>query len=260
MINAIWRSASGMRAQQLVVDGLANDAANINTIAYKGSRVGFAELVYRAVREGGMPVDRPAVSILTPSLGAGVKIASMDKDFSQGAMLDTGESLHLFIQGEGFFAVTGPDGQWFLTRDGSFQLDHEGEIVNAGGYRLTVPFNIPPEAEKVVVGSDGTVRAVIEGEDQILGEIYLFSVPNPAGLEAVGGNLYRETEASGRAVMGVPGTQGFGTLRAGFLEGSNVELAVLMTKMVLAQRAYELNSRSIKVSDEMWGIANHLRV
>lgn len=259
MIGALWRGASGMLAQQLSVDSLANDLANVNTTGYKQDRVEFADLVYRPVHEGGMPVDRPQAPAAAPSLGAGVKVAAIAKDFSQGTLVNTGDPLSLAIQGEGFFAVYGPGGERFLTRDGNFHRDGDGYLVNAGGYYLDVPFTLPAGAEKITITGDGTVTATINGETWFLGEINLYNVPNPAGLEAAGDNLFRETAASGAAAAGRPGTAGLGIIRSGYLEAANVDLAATMTRMILAQRAYELNSRAVRVADEMWGLANNLR-
>lgn len=278
MIGALWRGASGMRAQQVQVDSLANDIANVNTTGYKQARVGFSDLVYRPVMEAGMPVEQPQAPGSTVSLGTGVKVASIVKDFSQGALVQTGEPLNLAIQGEGFFAVVNGAGERFLTRDGNFHRDANGNVVNDGGYYLAipagnnqdVPLNLPPEAENINVAADGTITATVNGQVQPLGQIYLYTVSNPAGLEAVGDNLYRLTPACGQLFYGAPGTAGnsettgtpgpvLGTLRSGYLEAANVDLAATMTRMVVAQRAYELNSRTIRVADEMWSLANNLR-
>lgn len=259
MIASLWRGASGMQANQLQVDSLANDVANVNTPGYKRGRVEFAELVYRTISERGMPVDRPQETALAPALGTGVRAFCREKDFSQGILMATGEPLDLAIQGEGFFTLIGPDGGWYLTRNGNFTRDNEGNLVNATGCRLDIPFGLPPEAENIVINSEGLITAEIDGERQEVGEINLAYLPNPAGMEAVGDNLYRETAASGLAYIDRPGTEGLGTLRSGYLEAANVDFATAMTKMLLAQRAYELNSRSVRVTDEMWGLANNLR-
>ncbi|WP_258359701.1 flagellar basal-body rod protein FlgG [Moorella sulfitireducens (nom. illeg.)] len=259
MIGALWRGASGMRTQQLAVDSLANDLANVNTTGYKRGRVEFADLVYRPVQEIGMPVNQPLDVAATPAPGTGVKVAAATRDFTQGSLVHTGDPLSLAIQGEGFFAVYGPGGELFLTRDGNFHRDSEGYLVNAGGYYLDVPFALPEGAEKVTITGDGTVTATVEGETWVLGEIYLYNVPNPAGLEAAGNNLFRETDASGLAAAGRPGTAGLGTIRSGYLEAANVDLAASLTGMLLARRAYELNSRSVRIADEMWDLANNLR-
>lgn len=259
MIASLWRGASGMQANRLRVDSLAHDIANVNTPGYKRGQVEFRELLQRVIREGGMPVDRPRETALAPALGAGVRAISREKDFSQGALLATGQPLDLAIQGQGFFPLVGPDGGWYFTRNGSFHLDNEGNLVNGAGYFLDIPFGMPPEAEKIVINSEGLITAEIDGEIQEIGEINLAYLPNPAGMEAVGDNLYRETEASGLAYLGRPGTEGLGILRPGYLEASNVELVTAMTQIILAQRAYELSSRSVRIADEMWGLANNLR-
>ncbi|MGI9859978.1 flagellar hook-basal body protein [Moorella naiadis] len=278
MLTALWRGAGGMRAQQVQVDSLANDIANVNTNGYKQARVNFADLVYRPVAERGMPVDHPQAPAQPPALGAGVRVAGIVKDFSQGTLAQTGDPLNLAIQGEGFFTVIDQAGNRYLTRDGNFHRDASGNMVNASGYYLRGsdgnPLNLPPEAEKIAITPDGTITGVINGASQDLGNIYLCTVANPNGLEAVGDNLFRETAASGQVFYGMPGAPGvpipgapvaagttgpLGTLCSGYLEAANVDLAVTMTKMIVAQRAYELNSRTVRVADEMWGLANNLR-
>lgn len=259
MIGALWRGASGMLAQQLAVDSLANDVANVNTTGYKQGRVEFTELIYRPVEEMGMPVNRIPEAATPPALGAGVRVAALEKDFSQGSLIHTGDPLNLAVQGEGFFAVYSLGGEWFLTRDGNFHRDADGFLVNAQGFYLDVPFFLPPEAENVSVAPDGTVAAVIDGTSQVLGNIDLYIVPNPDGLERAGDNLFRETAASGQAAAGRPGTQGLGTVRSGYLEAANVDLATALTRMIMAQRAYEVNARSVRLADDMWGLANSLR-
>ncbi|BCV20835.1 flagellar hook-basal body protein [Moorella sp. Hama-1] len=278
MIGVLWRGAGGMRAQQVQVDSLANDIANVNTNGYKQARVNFADLVYRPVEEGGMPVDHPPAPARPPALGAGVKVASIDKDFSQGTLVQTGDPLNLAIQGDGFFVVVDQAGNRYLTRDGNFHRDDAGYVVNASGYYLLGsdgnPLSLPPEAENIAVTPDGTITGVINGASQDLGYLDLYAVTNPGGLEAAGDNLFRETAASGQVFYGMPGAPGapipgapatagttgpLGTLRSGYLEAANVDLAATMTKMIVAQRAYELNSRSVRVADEMWGLANNLR-
>jgi len=281
MITTLWRGAGGMRAQQVQVDSLANDIANVNTTGYKQARVGFADLLYRPVQEGGMPVDHPPAPAQLPALGVGVKVAGIDKDFSQGPLVQTGDPLNLAIQGEGFFMVgdqagnTGNTGNnRYFTRDGNFHRDDAGYLANASGYYLFDtggnPLYLPPEAENIVVAPDGTITGVINGASQDLGYLGLYQVANSNGMEAVGDNLFRETAASGELFSGVPGMNGtslttgtpgpvLGTLRSGYLEAANVDLAATMTKMIVAQRAYELNSRTVRVADEMWGLANNLR-
>lgn len=259
MLSALWRGASGMQAQQIQVDSLANDLANVNTTAYKQGRVEFADLLYRPVQEGGMPVDRPPVPLSPPAVGTGVRVAAVEKEFTQGALVATGDPLHLAIQGPGFFGVVNAAGEFFLTRDGSFHRDAQGNLVNAGGFYLDVAFTLPAAAERIAISSDGRVTAIIDGEEQALGEINLYTVPNPAGLEAAGDNLYRETAASGPGTAAIPGSAGLGTIQSGYLEAANVDMATAMTRLILAQRAYELNSRAVRVADEMWGLANNLR-
>lgn len=248
-----------MEAQQLLVDSLANDIANINTHGYKKGKVKFSELLYQPVTEEGMPVDKPQQPEGVPGLGSGVRVETTTKDFSQGTLIKTSEPLNLVIEGNGFFGVYGPDNELYLTRDGNFHCDKDGNIVNSSGYRLDTTVFLPQGVQNISINTDGTVTGEIDGEVENLGQLNLYTVPNTKGLEAVGNNLYRETPASGMAEMRWPGEKGVGSLRSGYLEGSNVELASTMTKMIVAQRAYEVNARSIKIADEMWGIANNIR-
>lgn len=256
MIRALENSASGMAAQAAQVDILAHDLANVNTPGYKKSCTGFADLVYRAVEERGMPVNRPE----EPAVGSGVRLSAVEKDFVQGALVETGNPLHLAIQGQGFFALEGPAGELYLTRDGSFHLNEAGEVVHTSGYRLLPPVMLDPGDLSLKFTTDGRVLAVTEaGEEVYLADLDLYIVPNPAGLEAVGDNLFRITAASGDAVPVRPGESGSGYVRPGWLEASNVDLAESLTKMILAQRIYAGNSMAARVADEMWGMANNLR-
>ncbi|MGI9951192.1 flagellar hook-basal body protein [Moorellaceae bacterium AZ2] len=257
MIRALWNSASGMAAQTAQVDLLAHDLANVNTPGYKKSSAAFADLVYRAVEERGMPVSRPE----EPAIGSGVRLAAAEKDFSQGPLVETGNPLHLAVQGRGFLAVEGPDGGLYLTRDGAFHVNDSGQIIHSSsGYRLLPHIVVGAGEDRVRFDRDGRVLAGGEGEGEtLLGQIEVYLVSNPRGLEALGNNLFRVTPASGNPVAVEPGQGGSGYLVPGYLEAANVEMAEALTKMFLAQRVYTSNSLAARVADEMWGMANNLR-
>lgn len=258
MIRALWNSATGMAAQAAQVDLLAHDLANVGTTGYKKSSAAFADLVYRPVEERGMPVSRPE----EPAVGSGVRLAATEKDFSQGPLVNTGNPLHVAVQGRGFLAVEGPDGGLYLTRDGAFYLNGAGEVVHASsGYRLFPPVAADGGEARLRIDRDGWVLADGGGVGQeiLLGRIELYLVPNPQGLEAVGNNLFRATPASGEPVAVEPGQGGAGHLLPGYLEAANVEMAEALTKMLLAQRVYTSNSLAARVADEMWSLANNLR-
>ncbi|GFN24125.1 flagellar hook-basal body protein [Thermanaeromonas sp. C210] len=258
MIRALWNSASGMGAQAAQVDLLAHDLANAGTAGYKKSSAAFADLVYRAVEERGMPVSRPE----EPAIGSGVRLAAAEKDFSQGPLVNTGNPLHVAVQGRGFLAVEGPDGGLYLTRDGAFHVNGSGEVVHtSSGYRLLPSISTGGEESRLRIDRYGRVLAGgEEGEGEtLLAQIELYLVPNPQGLEAVGNNLFRATPASGEPVAVEPGQGGAGYLLPGYLEVANVEMAEALTKMLLAQRVYSSNSLAARVADEMWSLANNLR-
>lgn len=256
MIRALWNSASGMAAQAAQVDILAHDLANVNTSGFKKSNTGFADLIYREVEERGMPVNRPE----EPAVGAGVRLTAAEKDFAQGPLVETGNPLHLAIQGQGFLAVEGPGGELYLTRDGAFHLNDIGEIVHSSGHRLFPAVMLEPGDRSLKFSPHGRVVALTEeGEERWVADLELYMVPNPAGLEAIGDNLWRVTAASGAPAAVRPGEAGGGYLRPGYLEAANVDLAEALTKMLLAQRVYAGNSLAARVADEMWGMANNLR-
>ncbi|MDN5346771.1 MAG: flagellar basal-body rod protein FlgG [Clostridia bacterium] len=259
MLKALWSGAAGMTAQMALLDSLANDLANVNTPAYKKSEVNFADLAYRPVEERGLPVNRQTPGQL-PMVGSGARVNEMAKIFTQGPLVETGNPWHLAIEGRGFLAVEMPDGGLAFTRDGSFHRDAGGSLVTATGHKVVLPFSLPEEYAEVKIKPTGEVSVIhVDGTQEELGRLEIYLVPNPAGMEYLGDNLYRPTAASGEATAGLPGEEGAGLLRQGFLEAANVDLAETMTKMILAQRAYEISSRAIRSADEMWSLANNLR-
>ncbi|MFP4106694.1 MAG: flagellar basal-body rod protein FlgG [Phycisphaerae bacterium] len=260
MLRAFSTSATGMQAQQMIVDVIANNLANINTTGFKKSQVDFQDLIYVKSEQAG---NQSASGIVAPSgteIGSGVRPASTLKVFSQGEMQNTGRTLDLAIEGDGFFQVVNAAGEVRYTRDGSFRVNSEGSVCNADGFLLDPAIQIPAEASEVGIGQDGTVVAFVPGQaaPQAVGQITLARFANPSGLTAEGRNILAETDASGTPTTGTPGTEGLGTLQQGFLEKSNVQMVTELVNLITAQRAYETNSRSIKAGDEMLTTTNRL--
>jgi flagellar basal-body rod protein FlgG len=259
MNRTLYIGASGMAAQQLNLDTIAHDLANVNTVGYKRGRAEFAELfaVERhapgaATAEGSSPVG--------VALGQGARAAAVRRDFGQGPLQETGAPLDLALEGEGFFGVQLPDGETAYTRTSTFQTDSEGRIVDAEGHPLEGDFTVPPDAETLSVAPDGTISAKVAGETdaRVLGQVQVTRFVNPHGLQAVGGGLYRPTEASGEALAGNPGEDGRARVRQGFVEGSNVSVVEEMVGMITAQRAYELNARAVAAADSMLSTLNEI--
>jgi flagellar basal-body rod protein FlgG len=254
MMNALYSAATGMMGQQLGMDVIANNLANVNTTAYKGSRLSFEDLIYQQMG------DRNA-SRRGAQVGMGVAPGRTDRMFTQGDLRDTGVNTNIAIEGTGFFQVVMPDGGLGYTRDGSFAPDANGQLVNASGYTLEPPVVIPQEVQPdtVSVSPEGMVTGEMEGEQVVLGQLDIVSFANPAGLEAVGNNSFRANVNSGPANMAEPGQNGLGLLKQGAVEGSNVSVMTEMVDMIQAQRAFESVSKVISASDEMLGMANALR-
>lgn len=256
MLRALGNSASGMAAQVVHMDLLAHDLANVNTTGYKKSVPSFSDLVYRGVTERGMPVNRT----LPPAVGAGVRLEDIAKDFSPGSLIATGDPLHVALQGEGFLGIEGPNGELYLTRDGAFHLNERGEVVHSSGYRLLPGVIVPQGYSSVRFSPDGRLLALApNGDEEVLGQVEVYLVENPGGLEAKGDNLFQPTQASGEPRPTLPGPGAGVSLLPGYLEASNVDLAEALVHMLLAQRVYEVNARAARMADEMWGIANNLR-
>lgn len=262
MIRAMWTAATGMTGQQLNIDTIAHNLANVNTAAFKRSRAEFADLIYQAQRLPGSSASNVGVFPAGIQVGTGVRPLTVAKEFTQGNMRQTGSQLDLAIDGAGFFQVTRPDGTIMYTRSGSFKQDNVGNIVTGDGDSLSPVITIPSGALKIDIGQDGTVSVLLPGVTQAsqIGQLQLVRFDNPGGLVAVGGNLYLDSFASGPPQQGTGGfSTGFGLIQQGFIETSNVNLAEEMVSMIIAQRSYEVNSKAIQVSDEMMAIANNLR-
>ncbi|MBE7445068.1 MAG: flagellar basal-body rod protein FlgG [Planctomycetia bacterium] len=258
MIRALYTAATGMKAQQLFLDNVSNNLANVNTTGFKRSQVNFQDLLYDKKYIAGA---ESAQGFEIPSgiqLGSGVRPISTTKVFTPGNPQTTNRSLDIAIEGNGFFQISRPDGTIAYTRDGAFELNSKGEIVTAEGLPLTPSITIQ-DAKEISIGTDGIV--FIKGSDSTLqnvGQIMLANFPNPSGLDSLGRNMFAETIASGSPVVSVPGEQGTGEVYQGALENSNVETVTELVNLITAQRAYEINSRAIKASDEMLSTINNL--
>lgn len=262
MIRAMFTAATGMAAQQLNVDTIANNLANVNTTGFKKSRVGFQDLIYETLKPAGTETVDGQVIPEGIQVGHGVRPSSIAKIFTPGNFIQTGNPLDMVIEGDGFFQIQLPDGTTAYTRDGSFKIDANGRVVTADGYLLDPALTVPTDYVQIVVGSDGVVSALVAGQSdpQNIGQIQLVRFVNPAGLDArLGRNLLTETPASGAPIAGQPGQDGLGTMEQGFLENSNVQVVEEITNLIIAQRAYEASSKVIQSSDEMLQTANNVR-
>lgn len=259
MMRALTTSASGMRAQQIYVDTIANNLANVNTTAFKASRAEFQDLLYQTVSPN--QSQAAAADVQPIQVGHGVRLAAIRRTFTQGPTQVTGGALDLAISGDGFFRVEQADGSYAYTRDGNFAMDGEGTLVTPGGMRVSPGFTFPEGTGEVGVQADGAVLARAQGEEEAeeLGSLEVYRFANPAGLRALGNNLFAETEASGGAQPGVPGESGFGAVESGLLEASNVSVVEEMIRLIEAQRAYELNSKAIQTSEDMLTVTNQLK-
>jgi flagellar basal-body rod protein FlgG len=262
MIRALFTAATGMIGQQLNVDTIANNLANVNTTGFKKSRVHFQDLIYETLKPAGTETADGQIIPEGIQVGHGVRPSSIAKIFTPGSFIQTGNQMDLAIEGEGFFQIQLPDGTTAYTRDGNFKIDANGQVVTSDGYLLEPALTVPQDFTQIIVNSDGFVAAMVGGQQQPanVGQIELVRFVNPAGLDArLGRNLLLETGASGAPIPGQPGLDGLGTLEQGFLEGSNVQVVEEMISLITAQRAYEANSRVITTSDEMLQTANQIR-
>jgi flagellar basal-body rod protein FlgG len=261
MIRALWTAASGMSAQQLNVDTIANNLANVNTTGFKKIRVDYQDLYYQTIREPGAPQSGDTQSPAGIQVGLGVRPAATQKIMTQGEEQRTDAPLDVSVEGTGFFKVTMPDGTTSYTRAGALQMDSSGRLVTSEGYPLDPVVTVPADTQDVIISSDGTVSVRAGGSTAptAIGNIELATFANPAGLKNIGHNLMVETPASGTPVAGAPGVDGLGTVQQGILEMSNVQVVEEMVTMITAQRAYELSSKAVQVADEMVRLANNIR-
>ncbi len=261
MIRSLFIAATGMEAQKLTIDVIANNLANSNTVGFKKSKADFQELLYQDLKTpGGISAEGAQI----PSgiqVGLGVRPVAVQKLFMQGDFVNTGNSLDLSIEGDGFFQILMPDGTIAYSRAGAFKLDSEGRIVTSDGYPLEPAITIPADTLTITVSSDGKITVLQPGNNTPteIGQIELARFINPGGLKATGRNLFLATASSGEPVTGMPASEGLGTITQGFIEMSNVNIVEEMVNMILSQRAYEINSKAVQTSDEMLQIANNLR-
>ncbi|RLK48668.1 flagellar basal-body rod protein FlgG [Alkalispirillum mobile] len=256
---ALWVAKTGLDAQQTRMQVVSNNLANVNTTGFKKDRANFEDLIYQNVRQAGGQSTQDTLLPTGLNLGTGVRVMSSEKIHMQGNIQQTENSLDVAIEGDGFFQILMPDGEIAYSRDGSFNVDDQGQMVTSSGYQLQPPINIPEDATSVTIGRDGTVSAKLPGqaEPQQLGNIQLADFVNPAGLDPMGGNLFQETAASGPPQISDPGLDGVGTLMQGALESSNVNIAEELVNMIETQRAFETNTKAISSTDQMLQFINN---
>ena len=250
---ALWAAKTGLDAQNTQMAVIANNLANTNTTGFKSDRAAFQDLMYQNVKQEGAQSTQNTQYSTGLTLGTGVRIAATEKNYLQGSVLQTGGNLDMSISGLGFFQITMPDGTISYSRDGSFSMDAQGNVVTASGYPLSPAITIPINAQSVTVGTDGTVSVTVAGSTKptSVGQIQLASFINVQGLQPTGNNLLAESAASGAPQVGTPGTTGLGSLQQGSLETSNVNTVTELVNMIQCQRAYEMNSKAITTTDQM---------
>jgi flagellar basal-body rod protein FlgG len=250
---ALWAAKTGLDAQNTQMAVIANNLANSNTTGFKADRAAFQDLMYQNVQQVGAQSTQNTQYSTGLSLGTGVKIAATEKNYSQGSVLQTGGMLDMSVSGLGFFQITMPDGTLAYTRDGSFSMDAQGNVVTASGYPISPAITVPISAQAVTVGTDGTVSVTIAGaaKPTTVGQIQLANFINVEGLQPTGNNLLVESGSSGAPQVGTPGTNGLGSLQQGSLETSNVNTVTELVNMITCQRAYEMNSKAISTTDQM---------
>lgn len=260
MIRALYSAATGMQAQALAVDVIANNLANVNTTGFKRSRADFEDLLYQTLRAPGTPTTNNTQSPTGIQVGLGVKPAAVQRIFTQGDYTQTGAPLDVAIEGQGLFQVTMPDGSQAFTRAGSWKLDNQSRIVTSEGMPMEPSITIPEGSKDLAIGQDGIVTAILPGATvpTQLGQMQLARFTNPPGLNAIGKNLYTETDSSGPPTLGNPGEENRGTLLQGFLENSNVSIVEELVGLITSQRAYEVNSKAITTADEMLRVTNSI--
>jgi flagellar basal-body rod protein FlgG len=253
MIRSLWISKTGLDAQQTQMDVVSNNLANVSTAGFKRSRAVFEDLLYQTLRQPGAQTSQQSVLPSGLQIGTGVRPVATERIHTQGNLQQTSNSKDVAIQGEGFFQVAMPDGTTAYTRDGSFQVDNQGQLVTSSGFVIQPAITIPANAQSISIGRDGTVSVQVSGSASTtqVGALQLANFMNPAGLESRGENLYLETGASGSPSTNTPGTNGAGVIMQGYVETSNVNVVEEMVNMIQTQRAYEINSKAISTSDQM---------
>lgn len=259
MLRAFSTAATGMTGQQTMVDVIANNLANVNTNGFKKSSIDFQDLLYLKMKDAGAEVVSGQNAPSGIEIGSGVRVASTVKDFSVGELQNTGRPLDVAITGDGFLQVTAADGSTRYTRDGALMINASGNFVTTTGYFIEPAVTIPTDAMSIDIGDDGTVNITNSaGTSTVAGNIQLARFINPAGLSNEGDNLLAETEASGTALTGIPGQNGFGAIKSGFLEKSNVQMVTELVNLITAQRAYEINSKAIQAGDDILRTTNNI--
>ena len=260
MIRSIWTGTTGMNAQQLNIDVIANNLANVSTTGFKKSKADFQDLIYQAMKVPGSQTSADTESPTGILVGLGVKPAAVTKIFTQGDLIQTDNELDVAIEGNGFLQVEQPNGNTAYTRSGAMKRDSNGRVTNSDGYPILPALTIPDGAQKISISDTGIVSAILDGDTESteIGNLELVTFTNNGGLLAIGKNLLQETASSGTATTGTPGENGIGTLQQGYLEGSNVNIIEELTNMITTQRAYEINSKTIQTSDEMMQTTNQL--
>ena len=264
MVRSLWTGASGMIGQQANIDTISNNLANVNTAGYKKMRADFEDLIYQTVKTAGTPATEDTVVPVGIQMGHGVKLADTQRVFTQGSLQNTEVATDMAIQGDGFFRIQMYDGSWAYTRNGNFKVDETGRLVTSNGYwvlpDIIMPENFLPNS--VTVTQDGRVSVIvpqIDNEPIEIGQMELYRFANPVGLTAIGENLFKITNASGDPIPGRPGYEGMGQIAHKFLEMSNISVVREMVDLIIAQRAYEFNSRTIQTSDNMLATATGLK-
>lgn len=261
MMRALWTAGSGMAAQQVNIDVISHNLANVNTNGFKKSRSDFQDLMYQTVRQAGVNAGGDTQIPTGIQIGHGVRHVATQKLYTNGSTQHTGNQLDVAIAGDGFFQVNMPDGTMAYTRDGAFKLDGEGRLVTSDGYLIEPQITVPEGSKSIFISADGIVSVSLPNNTvpQEIGQLQLVRFINPAGLESLGQNLLLETNASGVPTLSNPGEDGSGSLAQQYLEMSNVQVVEEMVNMIVAQRAYEINSKAITTSDEMLGVASNLK-
>jgi flagellar basal-body rod protein FlgG len=259
MSQALWIAKTGLDAQQTRMAVISNNLANVNTAGFKRDRASFEDLLYQTQRQPGGSTSEQTQLPTGLQVGTGVRVAATAKNFAQGNLSQTGNALDVAINGRGFFEVLMPDGSSAYSRDGSFQINSQGELVTNSGFPVQPGLQLPEGTQSVTIGADGTVTAQVQGQPEgvQVGSLTLVDFVNPAGLQAKGENLYAETGASGPAQQGAPGTSGLGTLIQGSVESSNVNVVEELVSMIETQRAYETNAKAISTVDQMLAFLNN---
>lgn len=258
MLRGLWSAATGMNAQQLTIDVIANNLANVNTVGFKKSRPDFQDLMYQTISQAGSVTSAGDQVPAGIQVGMGTMPVVVQKNYAQGDFTETQNELEVAISGNGFFKIV-RNSEDYYTRAGNFKLDSSGNIVTPSGDRVQPDMTVPSTSVSITIDTDGSVTSFdSNGTGTSLGTFEIYSFPNPAGLINMGENLLKESDASGSAIQGTPGSNGMGTIVQGFLEMSNVDVVGEMVSMIMAQRAYEVNSKAIKTADEMMSIVNNL--